>query len=69
MNFSHSLNHDKSENLLAMALQLQQFIQHAAQQGHALYETERSILATVLKMGHRATDMFLQLQGDGDLGE
>ena len=26
-------------------------------------------MATVLKMGHLATDAFLQLQGDGDLGQ
>jgi hypothetical protein len=52
-----------------LAEDLQQLVQQAAQEGQSLYETEKSILATVLKMGHLATDTFLQLQGDGDLGE
>ena len=58
----------KSETLVEMASQLQQFVQQAAVDGDSLYETEKKILATVLKMGHLATDRFLQLQGDGDLG-
>ena len=69
MNISQTPLDDKSENLLGMAQQLQRFVRQAAQQGSPLYETEKSILATVLKMGHLATDAFLQLQGDGDLGQ
>jgi hypothetical protein len=68
MNISQTPLDDKSENLLDMAQQLQRFVHQAAQQGSSLYETEKSILATVLRMGHLATDAFLQLQGDGDLG-
>ena len=59
---------DKTESLVDMAGQLQQFVEQAAAEGEPLYETEKKILAAVLKMGHSATDAFLQLQGDGDLG-
>lgn len=69
MNIAQSPGSDKSENLLDMAQQLQAFVVVAAQQGKSLYETEKSVLATVLKMGHLATDTFLHLQGDGNLGE
>ena len=68
MKVAHSDSADKSETLVEMASQLQQFVQQATVDGDSLYETEKKILATVLKMGHLATDRFLQLQGDGDLG-
>ncbi len=58
----------KAESLMDMARQLQQLVQHAVVDGDPLYKTERKILAAVLKMGHSATETFLQLQGDGDLG-
>ena len=58
----------KTESLIDMACQLQQFVQQAATECDPLYKTERKILAAVLKMGHSATDAFLQLQGNGDLG-
>jgi hypothetical protein len=69
MNIAQTPFDHKSENLLGMAQQLQHFVRQAAQLGSSLYETEKCILATVLKMGHLATDTFLQLQGDGDLGQ
>lgn len=68
MKIAHSDSADKTESLVAMALQLQHAVQQAADDGDSLYETEKNILATVVKMGHLATDRFLQLQGDGDLG-
>ena len=60
---------DKSQDMLGMAQQLQYFVQLAAQHGKSLYETEKAILQSVLKMGQLATESFLKLQGDGDLGE
>jgi hypothetical protein len=51
-----------------MAVELQQFVDQAAADGDSLYETEKGILAKVLKMGHLAIDRLLQGQGDGDLG-
>jgi hypothetical protein len=68
MKIAHSDWADKTENLVDMAIQLQQSVEQAAAGGDSLYETEKNILAMVLEMGHLATDRFLQLQGDGDLG-
>ena len=68
MKIAQTQPNDKPENLLQMAEQLRQFVQHAAEQGESLYEAEKGILTIVLKMGHLATDTFLLLQGDGDLG-
>ena len=68
MKLAHSDSADKPENLVDMALQLQQFTQQASANGNSLYDTEKRILEMVLRMGHLATDRFLQLQGDGDLG-
>ena len=69
MNIAQRNPDGKTDSLLDLAQQLQQFVQQSAQHGKSLYETEKSILATVLRMGHLATDTFLQLQGDGDLGQ
>jgi hypothetical protein len=44
MNIAQSQAPDKSENLLEMAQQLQQFVEQAAREGLALYETEKRIL-------------------------
>ncbi|MCA9212899.1 MAG: ISKra4 family transposase, partial [Planctomycetales bacterium] len=44
-------------------------MQTAARDGKSLYDTEKSILAAVLQMGHVATENFLKLQGNGDLGK
>lgn len=68
MKIAHSISSSKTEKLVDMALELQQFVAQAAEDGDSLYETEKGILAKVLKMGHLAVDRFLQLQGDGDLG-
>ena len=69
MKIAHPLSSSKTtEKLLEMALELQQFVDQAAEDGDSLYDTEKGVLAQVLKMGHLAIDRFLQLQGDGDLG-
>ncbi len=68
MKIAHPDSANKTESLVDMALQLQQSVRQAAVDGDSLYETEKNILAMVLEMGHLATDRFLQLQGDGDLG-
>ena len=64
-----SQNVEESPNLVEMAQQLQQFVDQAARQGMTLHETEKGVLAMVLKMGGVAIDALLQMQGDGDLGE
>ena len=68
MKIAHPDAADKTDSLVDMAGQLQQSVQQAAAAGDSRYETEKNILAMVLEMGRLATDRFLQLQGDGDLG-
>ena len=68
MNVAHSISADKTEKLIDLAMELQQFVDQAATNGDSLYETEKGVLAKVLKMGSLAIDGFLQGQGDGDLG-
>ncbi len=52
-----------------MARGLDEFVAEAAREGLPLYQVERTILDHVLQMGKTAVDSFLELQGDGDLGE
>lgn len=47
---------------------LRAFVLEAVQQGASLDEVERGVFTHVLKIGHRATDLFLEAQGNGDLG-
>jgi hypothetical protein len=68
MKIAHSISADKTERLVEMAAELQKFVDQAAGNGDSLYDTEKGILAMVLKIGHVAIDRFLKLQGDGDLG-
>jgi hypothetical protein len=68
MKVADSLSANKMERLVKMALELEQFVDQAAADGDSLYETEKGILAQVLRMGRLAVDRFLQRQGDGDLG-
>jgi hypothetical protein len=58
-----------SEDLRAGADALCQLVVKAAQTGRALYDVERDVLQSVLRLGHAAMDGLLELQGQGDLGE
>ena len=58
----------KGDSPVELAKELEELVKEAAQEGSALYETERKIFERVLKIGHAATEMFLQAQGDGNLG-
>jgi hypothetical protein len=49
--------------------QLLLFVDQAAQDGLQLYEVERRVLDEVLKLGYQCIEMFIGLQGNGDLGE
>lgn len=68
MKIAHFIPADKTEKLLDLAIELQEFVDQAAANGESLYETEKRTLEKVLKMGHLAIDRLLQRQGDGDLG-
>lgn len=69
MSLAQPTTQDKPQNLHDMAQNLQDYVQQAAQQGTDFYQVERAILDHALQMGRLATDTFLALQGDGDLGE
>ena len=73
MNISNTTSSDKPkdppQDLLVTAQELQQFVHQAAQEGKALYDTEKTVLAKVLRMGFLAINEFLKLQGNGDLGQ
>jgi len=49
--------------------QLLQFVDQAAQDGLQLYDVERRVFDDVLKLGHQCVEVFIDLQGNGDLGE
>lgn len=60
---------DKTSSLVEMAEDLEQLVERAARAGRTLYELERSVLDSLLKMGRVAIEQFLAQQGDGNLGE
>lgn len=59
----------KSATLMKMADNLKDFVSQAARDGASLYDVERGTLDWLLTMGQVAVDLFLEAQGDGDLGE
>jgi hypothetical protein len=59
----------KVNSPVELARRLEELVEQAAQDGCPLHEVERQVFDMVLKMGHSATEMFVQAQGDGDLGE
>jgi hypothetical protein len=59
----------KSVSLVQMAEDLAGFVRQAVQEGARLDDLERDTLGRVLAMGHAAVDLFLEAQGDGDLGD
>jgi hypothetical protein len=64
-----SLNPGKIETLMNLARSLTDFVQKAAQDGADLDSVERGALAQALDIGFAAVELFLQAQGNGDLGE
>lgn len=59
----------KGEALVNLANKLIDRIDQGVQKGTSLYDFERSVLQDVLQIGHAAVNLFLENQGDGDLGE
>lgn len=60
---------DNVKQLTEMADDLATFVQQAAVEGTAAHEVEKGVWQRVLAMGRQATGHFLQMQGDGDVGE
>ena len=48
--------------------QLKKTVQSAAEHGDSFDSVERSVRETVFRLGHQATGLFIQMQGQGDLG-
>jgi hypothetical protein len=63
-----SSNVGKGETLVNLANKLTDRIDQAVREGTSLYDFERSVLKEVLGIGHAAVNLFLENQGDGDLG-
>jgi hypothetical protein len=59
----------KSNVLVNLAEDLAGFVRRSVQEGANLDEVERGAFRRLLTMGHASVDLFLQAQGDGDLGE
>ena len=57
-----------SEMIDSIASQLKINIANAAQHGESFDQTERSVRNAVFQLGKQALELFIQLQGDGDLG-
>ncbi|MFH1924688.1 MAG: ISKra4 family transposase [Planctomycetota bacterium] len=60
---------DNVKELTEMADDLATFVRQAAVEGTAAHEVERDVWQRVLAMGRQATGYFLQMQGEGDVGE
>ncbi|NQT40227.1 MAG: ISKra4 family transposase [Planctomycetes bacterium] len=60
---------DNVKELTEMADDLATFVRQAAVEGTAAHEVEKGVWQRVLAMGRQATGHFLQMQGDGDVGE
>jgi hypothetical protein len=63
-----SSNIGKGEILVNLANKLTDRIDQAVREGTSLYDFERNVLKEVLGIGHAAVNLFLENQGDGDLG-
>jgi hypothetical protein len=51
-----------------LAAELDGYVRTAVDLGRCQYDVERDVLSRVLRIGKAAMDLYLQLQGDGDLG-
>lgn len=59
----------KGEIFVNLVSKLSDAIDQGVREGTSLYDFERSVLQDVLRIGHAAVNLFLENQGDGDLGE
>jgi hypothetical protein len=60
---------DKSNVLANLAEDLVGFVRQSVRDGDSLDDVERGAFRRLLAMGHASVDLFLQAQGNGDLGE
>lgn len=69
MILASSLDLGKSDTLRKLADDLAVFVHEAVQKGSSFDDLERGAFGRLLKMGRVAADLFLDAQGDGDLGQ
>jgi hypothetical protein len=69
MILASSLDLGKSDTLLNLADDLAAFVGQAVEKGSSFDDVERGALSRVLEIGRAAVDLFLDAQGNGDLGE
>ncbi len=62
------LSFDKDDSVVELAVQLEQFVRNAAADGQSLHDVEQRTLGAVLEVGRCCVDLFIELQGEGDLG-
>jgi hypothetical protein len=53
----------------SLVQELKKFVGEAAEQGESFDTVERRVHESVLQIGKQALELFIRLQGDGDLGE
>src|ERR1700679_1571404 len=58
----------KSDTLVNLADDLETFVRQAVRNGSSLHDVERGTLSRVLEIGFAAVELFLNAQGEGDLG-
>jgi len=69
MILASSLDLGKVDTLATLAADLTAFVHVAVQKGSSFDDFERGAFGRLLKMGRVAADLFLDAQGEGDLGE
>jgi hypothetical protein len=69
MILASSLNLGKSDTLANLVEDLTVFVRQSAQDGSSLDDVERGVFSRLLDLGKAAVDLFLNAQGDGDLGD
>ncbi len=68
MRIASDVEFGKSVSVTQLAGELERCVRQGAEDGRPLHEVEQTIHETVLRMGHAAMKLFLELQPDGDLG-
>lgn len=69
MSIAHTKDKDKSESLMELTAQVENFVRQSAAEGSTLRDFERKFLDQLLHIGRVGMDLFLASQGDGNLGE
>lgn len=68
MSISGNGSAGKVGRLAAAAEKVEKLVLDVAARGGTLRDVEQGVFDLLLKMGHEAVDLFLSLQGNGDLG-